>query len=191
MKLKLTKNTPYHLNMSGRWSSRAAAWMGLSFFLRMVYYFGLMNLGDLSSGVITFSVVFPLIISVAFILILKLPNLPKLNYPITAASLSIAFAVNYFLTERMSFGGILSGLLVLAVAGLTLAAVLGYAPERVWLLRAAMAALTFRVLFVDLFGYILPLSRLRLVAYIPMASNLFGAAAVCCLCPALKVNKSE
>ena len=191
MELKLTKTTPYNLNTCSMWSTRAAAWMGLSFFLRMVYYFGLMNLSDLTGGVVTFSVVLPLIISVAFILVLKLPNLPKVNYPITAASLSIAFAANYFLTERMSFGGVLSGLLVLVVAGLTLAAVLGYAPERIRLLRAAMAALGFRVLFVDLFGYLLPLSRLSLVAYIPMASNLFGAAAVCCLCAGLKPNKSK
>lgn len=185
MELKLTKNTPYGLDTLNKWSIRAAAWMGLSFFLRMVYYFGLMNLRDLSGGVITFSVVLPLIISVAFILILKLPNLPKVNSPIIAASLSIAFAVNYFLTERMSFGGVLSGLLVLVVAGLTMAAVLGYAPERIWLLRAAMVSLGFRVLFVDLFGYLLPLSQLSLVAYIPIASNLFGATAVCFLCAGL------
>ena len=48
-----------------------------------------------------------------------------------------------------------------------------------------------QLLFVDLFGYILPLSRIDLVAYIPMASNLFGAAAVCCLCAALELKKAE
>ena len=191
MELKLSKTTRCTLDVQNKWSSRAAAWMGLAFFLRMVYYFGLKNLNDIPGGEVTFSVVLPLIISVAFILFLKLPKITVLNYPITAASLSIAVAVNYFLAERMTFGGVLSGLLILAVAGGILAAVLGYIPQRKWLLWAAMAALCFRVLFVDLFGYILPLTQIDLIAYIPMAANLFGAAAVCCLCPALEFGKSK
>ena len=191
MELKLSKNTRCSLDAPGKYGSRAAAWMGLSFFLRMVYYFGLQNLNDLSGGEIAFSLVLPLIISAAFILVLKLPKLPKLNYPIAAASLSVAFAVNYFFMETMSFGGALSGILVLICAGMILAAVLGYIPERRWLLWAGMAALGFRVLFVDLFGYILPLTQWNPVAYISMASNLFGAAAVCCLCAALELKEAE
>ena len=188
MELKLSKDTQCRLDAKGKWGCRAAAWMGLSFFLRMVYYFGLMNLKDVPGMEVAFSVVLPLIVSVALILMLKLP---KLNYPIAAGGLSVAFAVNYFFMERMNFAGVLSGILVLAVAGLILAAVLGYIPERRWLLWAAMAALAFRVLFVDVFGYILPLTQLNPVAYIPRASNLFGAAAVCCLSAALELKKAE
>ena len=44
MELKLSKTTQCSLDAKGKWGSRAAAWMGLSFFLRMVYYFGLKNL---------------------------------------------------------------------------------------------------------------------------------------------------
>ena len=191
MEQKLSKTTPCSLELEGKWSHRAAAWMGLAFFLRMVYYFGLKNLSDVPGGEVFLSVVLPLVISVAFILVLKLPKLPMLNYPITVASLSLAVAVNYFFAERMNFGGVLSGLLILLVAGMILAAVLGYIPERKWLLWAAMAALGLRVLFVDLFGYILPLTKIDLVAYVPMASNLFGAAAVCCLGAALEFKKSK
>ena len=191
MKLKLSKATQCKLDMNGIWSQRAAAWMGLSFFLRVVYYFGLKNLNDVPGGELFFSVVLPLIVSVVFILVLKLPKLPMLNYPITAASLSVTVAVNYLFAEQMNFVGVLSGLLILAVAGGILAAVLGYIPERKWLLWASMAALIFRVLFVDLFGYILPLAEINLIAYVPMASNLFSAAAVCCLCAALEMKKAE
>ena len=191
MELKLSKSTPCTLDLEDKWSHRAAAWMGLAFFLRMVYYFGLKNLNDVPGGEVFLSVVLPLIISVAFILVLKLPKLPMLNYPITVASLSLAVAVNYFFMERMNFGGVLSGLLILLVAGMILAAVLGYIPQRKWLLWAAMAAIAFRALFVDLFGYILPLTKIDLVAYVPMASNLFGAAAVCCVSATLKFKKSE
>ena len=188
MELKLSKDTRCRLDAQSKYGRRAAAWMGLSFFLRMVYYFGLMNLRDIPGGEIFFSVVLPLIVSVSFILVMKLP---RLTHPIAAGSLAAVFAVNYFFMEQMSFGGVLSGLLVLICAGLILAAVLGYIPERKWLLWAGMAALSFRVLFVDLLGYILPLTDWNPVAYIPMASNLFGAAAVCCLCAALELKKAE
>ena len=191
MELKLRKTSPCALDLDGKWSHRAAAWMGLSFFLRMVYYFGLKNLSDVPGGEIFFSVALPLMINVAFILMLKLPKLQMLNYPITVASLSLAVAVNYFFMEQMNFGGVLSGIALLAVAGAILAAVLGYIPERKWLLWAGMAALCLRVLFVDLFGYILPLTRIDLIAYVPMGSNLFAAAAVCCLSAALIFKKEK
>ena len=79
MNLKLSKTTTCRLNARGTWGERAAAWMGLSFFLRMVYYFGFMNLKDVPTGEIVFSVVLALAISVAFILMLKLKKLLKQN----------------------------------------------------------------------------------------------------------------
>ena len=188
MKLKLSKSMTCDLGAMGTWGQRAAAWMGLSFFLRMVYYFGLKNLNDIPGFEIVFSVVLPLIISVAYILVLKLP---KLTHPMAAAGLAVAFAVNYFFTEQMNFGGVLCAILVLGMAGLVPAAVLGYVPERKGLLYAGMAVLAFRVLFVDLIGYLLPLSELKLIAYIPRASNLFGVLALACLCAALELKKAE
>ena len=188
MELKLRKSMTCHLDNRGPWCERAAAWMGLSFFLRMVYYFGFMNLKDVPGFEIAFSVILSLIISVAFILVLKLP---RLRHPIVAASLAVAYGVDYFFVERMNFGGVVTAILVLALTGMILAAVLGYVPQRKWLLWAAMGVLCARVLFVDLIGYVLPLSDLKLIAYIPKASNLFGVAAVCCLCASLKLRKAE
>lgn len=188
MELKLAKTMSCRVAARGRWGNSAAAFMGLSFFLRMVYYFGLMNFNDLPVFEIVFRVALPLLVSIAFILMLKVK---ALNLPIVAGVICAVFAVNYFFAENMSFGGILSGVLVLAMAVLIVGAVLGYVPERKWLLWAGTAVLAFRVLFVDLFGYLLPLSELKLVAYIPMASNLFGVAAVCFLCSALRLRKAE
>ena len=68
---------------------------------------------------------------------------------------------------------------------------LGYIPQRKWLLWAGAAALAVRLLLVDLFGYLLPLSELDLVAYIPKAANLFGTAAIASLCAALRLRKAE
>ena len=50
MELKFEKNMSCRLASRGKWGSLAAAWMGLSFFLRMVWYFGLMNFNDLAGG---------------------------------------------------------------------------------------------------------------------------------------------
>ena len=186
MKLKLSKCMPCDLGAQSTWGQRAAAWMGLSFFLRMVFYFGFMILKDVPTGEIVFSVVLALTISVAFILMLKLK---RLNLALVAAGLCVAFAVNYFLTEQMNFGGGVSASLVLAMAGMILASVLGYIPERKWLRWTGMAVGAFRLLFVDVFGYILPLSELKPFAYIPFASNACGLIAICYLSGALRLRK--
>ena len=188
MELKFAKNMSCRLAARGKWGSAAAAWMGLSFFLRMVYYFGLMNFNDLPAGEIVWRVVLPLAVSVAFILTLKVK---RLGHPLVAGGLAVAWAVNYFFAETMSFGGVVSGILCLATAALVLAAALGYVPERKWLLWAGTGALLFRVLFVDLFSHILPLGEWNIVSYIPMASNLFGVAALSSLCAALRLRKAE
>lgn len=188
MELKFEKCMSCRLASRGKWGNLAAAWMGLSFFLRMVWYFGLMNFNDLSGFEIVFRAVIPLLISVAFILMLKLK---KFSQPRIAGAMACAYAVSYFFCEKMNLGGALSALLLAATAGMILAAVLGYVPERKWLLLAAAATVAFRLLFVDVLGYILPLAQIRPLAYIPMASNACGLIAICFLCASLRLRKAE
>ena len=158
MELKFEKSMSCRLAARGKWGNLAAAWMGLSFFLRMVFYFGLTNFNDLGATELIFRVALPLLISVAFILVLKIK---ALSIPLAAGILSVLFAVNYFLAENMRFGGVVSGILVL------------------------------RLIFVDLLGYILPLTELKLFAYIPLASNACGVAALSSLAAALRLRKAE
>ena len=188
MELKFEKNTICRLGATGKWGNRAAAWMGLSFFLRMVHYFGLTNLNDVSGFEIFAGVALPLIVSVAFILMLKLP---KLSHTMAAAGLAAVFAVNYFLAEQMNLGGILSALGVAAMAAVIVAAILGYVPGKKWLRWTALGALGIRVLFVDLFGWVLPLLKLQIAGSFLTASNLFGVMAIACLCAALELEKAE
>ena len=188
MELKFKKTMSCRLASRGKWGNLAAAWMGLSFFLRMVWYFGLMNFNDLSGAEIALRVVLPLLISVGFILMMKIK---AFSLPLASGITAVVYAVSYFFCETMTLGGILSGILLLATSGLILAAVLGYVPERKWLIWAGVVTLIFRLLFVDLLGYILPLSELKLFAYIPMASNGAGLIAICFLCSALRLRKAE
>ena len=186
MELKFEKTTSCRLASRGKWGNLAAAWMGLSFFLRMVWYFGLMNFNDLAGGEIALRVVIPLVISICFILMLKIK---AFGMPLAAGSMAVVYAVSYFFCENMNLGGVFSGILLLATAGLILASVLGYVPERKWLLWAAVITAAFRLIFVDLLGYILPLSELKPFAYIPMASNGCGLIAICYLSCALRLRK--
>lgn len=186
MELKFEKNMSCRLASRGKWGNLAAAWMGLSFFLRMVWYFGLMNFHDLAGGEIAMRVVIPLLISVGFILMLKIK---AFGLPLVAGGTAVVYAVSYFFCENMNLGGVLSGILLLATAGLILAAVLGYVPERKCLIWVALVTVAFRLIFVDLLGYILPLSELKPFAYIPMASNGCGLIAICFLACALRLRK--
>ena len=188
MELKFEKNTTCRIAARGKWGNAAAAWMGLSFFLRMVYYFGLKNLYDVPGLEIFFSVLLALAVSVGFILMLKLPQLTQ---PMAAAGLVGGFAVIYLFVERMTFGGIVSAAAVLAMAGMIVAAILGYIPERKWLLWTGIGALGVRFLFVDLFGWVLPLLKLRFSGSVPTASNLFGVVALAAFCAALRLKKAE
>ena len=88
MELKFEKNMSCRLAARGKWGNLAAAWMGLSFFLRMVFYFGLTNFNDLGASELIFRVALPLLISVAFILVLKIKDLGK---PLLAAGLAVAY----------------------------------------------------------------------------------------------------
>ncbi len=187
MELKLTKTMSCRIAAQGRWGNAAAAFMGLSFFLRMVYYFGLRNLRDIGVFEVIFAVVLPLVISVAFILALKLPKLNQSRY---LGILAAAAAVNYLFIATPSFAGILCDVLVLGLGVLVLGACEGFVPQRKWLLWADQGTLVFRVLFVDLFGFILPLGELNLLGYIPQCSNLFTVVALCMLTHALRLRKN-
>lgn len=44
--MQLTQYTRYHINFGSKWIAACGALMGLSFFLRIIYYFGLMSLRD-------------------------------------------------------------------------------------------------------------------------------------------------
>ena len=134
------------------------------------------------------SLVLALLVSVTFILMLKLG---RLGIPLLGAGLCLAYAVLYFFAETMNVPGILSGICVLALAVLILLAVLGYVPEQKLLLRAGMVALAVRVLLVDLIGYILPLAQWNIIGWVPKASNLFAVVAMVSLCAALKLEKAE
>ena len=57
----------YQMNFSGKWAKASAALMGLSFFLRIVYYFGFKNLMDISFGEILVFMILPMLLCGAYL----------------------------------------------------------------------------------------------------------------------------
>ncbi len=183
--MNLTKSVRCHIRMDSRWANASAVWMGLSIFLRTVYYFGLVNLEDLGGLDLSMQVVFPMIVAAAYLLMIKAL---RLNSPILVGGLVAAYAINYLMIMDGSASAIAGAVLLVATAVLFVATGMGYVPSRMPLIAAGIATLAFRFVVVDLMTYILPLSQFRPIAYLPEVSNLCGLAAIAAMCPALQLS---
>lgn len=184
--MNLVKSARCHIRMQSRWVSVSAVCMGISVFLRTVYYFGLINLRDLSGFEVAMDVVFPMIIAAGYLVMIK--GL-QLNSPTLFGGLIGLYAVNYLLLMNATAAGVIVGVLLVASAAVFMATGMGYVPTRIPAVAAAAVLVLFRFLVVDLFGYVLPITQFHPVAYLPDASNLFGILAVALMAPALQVAK--
>lgn len=184
--MNLTKCARCHIRMQSRWASASAVCMGISVFLRTVYYFGLVNLRDLNAFEIAMDVVFPMIIAAGYLVMIKAL---RLNSPTLFGGLIGLYAVNYLLLMNATTSGMIVGVLLVVSAAVFIATGLGYVPMRTPVVAAAAVLVLFRFFVVDLAGYILPLIQFRPVAYLPDASNLFGILAVSLMAPALQVSR--
>lgn len=182
--MNLVKSARCHIRMQSRWVSVSAVCMGISVFLRTVYYFGLINLRDLSGFEVAMDVVFPMIIAAGYLVMIK--GL-QLNSPTLFGGLIGLYAVNYLLLMNATAAGVIVGVLLVASAAVFMATGMGYVPTRIPAVAAAAVLVLFRFLVVDLFGYVLPITQFHPVAYLPDASNLFGILAVALMAPALQV----
>ena len=165
----------------------AAACMGGSFFLRMVYYFGLMNLRDIGGFELFFGLILPCLTAVVFVLALKIP---VLNRNVVFLTLAAIAAVNYFFTASLGVSGVVSGILQLAAVILFGAVCLSLPVDRAWLRIAGAAVLAFRVIFVDLFGFLLPLGEFAPIPYVARCADLFSLAALSLLVLAVRTAPS-
>lgn len=184
--MNLTKSARCHIRMQSRWANASAVCMGISVFLRTVYYFGLVNLRDLSGFEVAMDVVFPMIIAAGYLVMIKAL---QLNSPTLFGGLIGLYAVNYLLLMNATAAGVVVGVLLVISAALFIATGMGYVPSRIPAVAAAAVLVLFRFLVVDMNGYILPLAQFRPIAYLPDASNLFGILAVALMAPALQVSR--
>ncbi len=183
--MNLTKLARCHIRMSSRWASLSAVCMGISVFLRTVYFFGLTNLRDLDGFQIALQVVLPMVIAAGYLVMIK--GL-QLNSPILFGGLIGVYAANYLMLMRYDAMGLAVGVLLVVTAVLFVITGLGYLPNRMFVIGSALVLALVRLFAVDLGGYLLPLAQFRPVAYLPEGSNLFGILAVALMAPALQLT---
>lgn len=180
--MNLTKCVRCQIRMDSRWANASAVCMGLSIFLRTVYYFGLTNLRDLEGFSLGVQVIVPMVLAAGYLLVIR--GL-RINSPILVGGLMTAYAVSCIVMTDAGAAGIFAGVVLIAAAVLFVVTGIGYLPNRLPLIAAGAAALLIRFVAVDLMGCILPLAEFRPMAYLPEASNLLGVAAIAVMCPAL------
>lgn len=183
--MNLKKTARCHIRMDSKWVHLSAVCMGLSVFIRTVYYFGLINLRDIGGFAVFSRVILPMVLAAGYLIMIKGF---RLNAPVLFGGLISVYALNHLILMSKDAGGIISGILLVASAGVFLATGFGYVPDRRPLLICASTLAVFRLVIIDLAGYLLPLSGFDPVSYLPEASNLFGFLTVALLAPALQVT---
>ena len=183
--MNLEKRVRCHIRMNSRWAFLSAVCMGLSVFVRTVYYFGLINLRDLDGFALSTQVIIPMVIAAGYLIMIKGF---RFNSPILFGGLFGAYAVNYFLLMNTSGAGVITGVLLAVTAVIFVVTGLGYLPVRIPVICASVALALFRLIAMDLLTWLLPFSAFRPVAYLPEASNCFGILAVALMAPALQLS---
>ncbi len=176
------------IRIGSRWAKVSACAMGISLFVRMMYYFGLVNLRDFSGWDVATRVWIPMVLSAVYLIFLRFI---RRNEAIFTGGFLAALAVSYLLTLPATFGGILGGILVVVMAAGFVLLSLGIVPvpnARRLLVSVGVAALTYRVLTVELFGWLLPITQFRPIAYLAEGANLAMLVSMSVICLALRLR---
>ncbi len=128
--MKLKQYVRYEMDYRGNWSAASAVFMGLSFFLRVLYYFGFINLKDIGAGEVIFSLILPLLLCGTFLVFF---SLLKWNAPGLFAIAGVVFCL-LLMGWNFSSGNVLRILLSIFLyvfaAVILFATALGYLPGK-------------------------------------------------------------
>jgi hypothetical protein len=166
--MKLKQYVRYQMNFRGRWLMPAKVLMGLSFFLRIVYYFGLTTFADHSFGEVLFFMILPLLICGAFIVTmssLKLNAPPA--YGIIGGLMCLLLVIwSFFCGDTLRT--VLAVLVYLASGAILVLTSMGYLPGKLLSSLLFAVPLACRILFyregIALFDWCLEISVLTMLA---------------------------
>ena len=182
--MQLKRYDRYIMDFKGKWVTRCAALMGVSLFVRVVYFFGLMNFTQCTAGQIFFDMVLSMGLCVVFLILL---SAMRRNAPGLYAVLGTCFMVLIMITTFASGNALRIVLAVLgySVASLVLIATIGgYLPGRLLSSLMILIPLAVRFLCFDL-------GSLGLFQWVLEASWLLVLASLFCLTRALKPAKHK
>ena len=183
--MKFKETVRYHIDFRGRGISPSAFFAGFSFFLLAVYYFGIVNLRDYGVGRLLFSLILPMVLLAAFMVMLV-----GIHFPVTPVYGALGALYCLLMVIRaFSYGNVLLmilGIVWYILAGaLYLGTSLGLLSGSGLMTAAFLIPVVFRLVFVDVGGYIL---KKDLVGFLPEAAALSGLAAFALLALCMKPN---
>ena len=176
--------TRYQIDFRGKWVMPSALLMGLSFFFRIVYYFGLTNFAACGFGEIVFCMALPILVCGIYIVMLSALkwNAPGV-YGILGAILCLLLLIWSFSTGDV-LRIVLSVIVYLSAGVVLIATVGGYLPGRLLSSALFFVPLVCRFFFYDL-------GILGIFDYFLEASVLFMLASLFALTRSLKEAKHK
>lgn len=182
--MKLKQYTRYQINFNSKWTSVCGVLMGISFFLRLIYYFGLTNIYDVGFVEILTTMILGTALCLAYLITL---SVMRLNAP---GVYGILGAVHCFLLVMGTFSSGDAVRIVLAVlwyalaAGVLLMTVGGYLPGR--LLSSLMFIIPALVRF-----FAFDLGHVGLLQWVREFGVLFALVGLACLPMGLKFGTQK
>jgi hypothetical protein len=178
----------FYLKLNGDWAERAGFLAGFAFFLRIVYYFGFMNIGEISFWGLLIGLILPMGVWIAFMVLMRgfRLNAPGL-YALILCGFCLLTVLESF-TSGMSAHIVLSVLCYPVLGALLIGTTGGYLDSKNYLAIASMVILVLRFLIFDVNTYLLSFS---LISFIPEVSTLCGIGVIFCLAMSLKKRTIE
>lgn len=171
----------YHMEPEGKGLGACACFMGLAFFLRVMFYFGFTRTESVGFGILLVMLVVPMVLEAVFMILLRGM---KLDAPGLYGILVAVYCV-LLIFQALQYDGLLRMILAiigyLVCGGIFMAVTAGLLSRDISMMLFFVTAVV-RLLFV-LRPYIL---AGRLIAFLPEAAGLCAVVAMGCLACGLK-----
>ena len=144
--MQLKQYVRYEMVFNGKWANICMGSIGVSFFLRVLYYLGVVNLQDISGGVLFLQLILPLLIFSIFIALFRVAkwNAPGVYAIVGCAICLLLMFLNFSTGDVLRI--FLSFLVYLAAAVLLLGTAGGYLPWKAPVSICFALVLLFRLL---------------------------------------------
>lgn len=182
--MRLKTLTKYSVNFQSRWIPIAGFFIGLSFFLLAVKYFGIENLSTLNPGEITISLIFPMLIMTVFGV--SLCGFKFRAAPLYGIICSMYSLLLVFQAVSNEAGGILAVIWYILLALIALATGFGFLPSCVFLFLMCLLPAVYRLCFVDPAVYF---QTKDWVGFLPEAAAVCGLLAFSALALSLRKKR--
>ncbi|MBE6976101.1 MAG: hypothetical protein E7439_02750 [Ruminococcaceae bacterium] len=167
--MKFQQYDRYVVDFRSKWITRCSALIGVSLFVRVVYFFGLVNLTQMNIFQVIFDMILTMGLSVAFLVFSAAlrRNAPGLYAIMGAGFCLLMLIAGFFTADALRI--VLAFLGYILAGGVLVITVAGYLPGKLLSSALFILPMVVRVLFYDLgkigiFQWVLELSSLLILA---------------------------